>query len=106
VQHQPYVGARKLKIQSFLLSFLKGRLRVVVGYYVPQFAVVLPSAQPHEDFDEFGDLVLVEEEMYFFGADGDVELDGYGLWVYAVGYALPALLVRYEVAGGVARVFA
>lgn len=71
-----------------------------------QFAVVRPASQLHEYLNEFGDFVLVEEHVQFFGANGDVELDGEGLRVGAVDRALPALLIDCQVAGWVARVLA
>lgn len=102
MDHEADVGAGELKVEGFFLFLLEGRLTVVVGDHVAQFAVVGPASQFNEHLNEFGDFVLVEEHVQFFGADGDVELDGEGLRVGAVDGALPAFLVECQVAGWVA----
>ena len=76
MQHESDMRAAELKVQTFFLFLLIRRLGIVVGEHEAQFAVVLPRAQLDEDIDELGYLVLVEDELQFFGADGHVELDG------------------------------
>ena len=90
VEDEPQVGAGKLKVQRFLLLFLKIRLLVGTWSHKAQLTIPFVATQLHKHLYQLRYFVLVQQQSHLFGADGHVKLYGQRLGVRRVMCRLPA----------------
>ena len=57
------MGAGILEVEGLLFFLLEGRLRVIVGHDVTEFAVVGSSSQFDKHVDQTRDFVLMEQNV-------------------------------------------